>query len=166
MKWFLGISTIEELKKKYRTLILKFHPDCYNGTDHNMKEINNEYEIVFKMITEREKFQGKANNNGGSVNDGFREVILKIINLEGIEIEICGSWIWVSGNTKPHKDIFKVNGFMWRSKKCMWSWNPPEAKTYNKKAMSMEHIREKYGSEKIGQNNSGDNNKKQKSALL
>jgi len=165
MKWFLRITTIEELKKKYRILILKFHPDRTAGKTHKeMVEINNEYELVFKMITEREKFQGKNNNNGGSVNDGFREIILKIINLEGIEIEICGSWIWVSGNTKPHKDILKASGFMWRSKKCMWSWNPPEAKTFNKKAMSMEHIREKYGSEKIGQNN--DNNKKQKSALL
>ena len=37
MKWFSGITTIEELKKKYRILILKFHPDRYNGTDQNMK---------------------------------------------------------------------------------------------------------------------------------
>ena len=39
---------------------------------------------------------------------------------EGIEIEVCGSWVWVSGDTKPHKERLKALGFCWHSKKHCW----------------------------------------------
>ena len=32
------------------------------------------------------------------------EVIEKLIKMNGITIEIIGSFVWVSGNTKEHKD--------------------------------------------------------------
>ena len=37
----------------------------------------------------------------------FSEVIEKIINLQGIIIEICGSWVWLTGNTYFHKKEIK-----------------------------------------------------------
>lgn len=150
-KWFSGITTIEELKKKYRELILKYHPDRYAGGDKEMKEINNEYEKLFDLISSGEKFKNKnrnKRNTGEHAFDGFREIIIKIVNLEGIKIEICGSWIWVTGSTFQYKEIFKNLGFSWRKAKKAWSWNPPEAELNNnyKKSMSMNHIRNKYGS--------------------
>lgn len=29
----------------------------------------------------------------------------------GIEIEICRLWIWVCGNTQPHRDVLKAPGY-------------------------------------------------------
>lgn len=49
-------------------------------------------------------------DNGGSVE------AINIINFN-INIEICGSWIWVSGNTYGCKTELKQNGFHWASKK-------------------------------------------------
>ena len=39
-------STKEEIKKKYRLLCLKYHPDKNNGDDVHFKKINEAYEIL------------------------------------------------------------------------------------------------------------------------
>ncbi|HAX17356.1 MAG TPA: molecular chaperone DnaJ, partial [Actinobacteria bacterium] len=120
--------------------------------DQIMKEINSEYETLFDYITAHMNNEQRFNTKkaGHSVNDGYREAINAIIHLPGIEIEICGSWVWVSGNTKQYKDIFKANNYHWASKKIMWYFRPEEYKqTFNKKSQSMDYIRNKYGSERI-----------------
>ena len=37
----------------------------------------------------------------------LREILQKIINFDGIEIELVGSWLWVSGNTYSYKKELK-----------------------------------------------------------
>mgnify|MGYP001109551597 CR=1 FL=1 len=75
-------------------------------------------------------------------------VIEKIMNLEGIEIEICGRWVWAGGETRQHRDALKAAGMFFARKKAKWYWRPPEHKARRKgrKGMPMEHIRQKYGS--------------------
>lgn len=40
-----------------------------------------------------------------------------------IEIELVGSWIWVSGNTYPVKEQLKEAGIFWAGKKKKWYLN-------------------------------------------
>jgi len=143
MKWFNGINTIEELKKAFRALVKKNHPDV-GGNEQDMKDINNEYEIMFAYI---EKHGGQSKNH--SVNDGFREAMEKVIDLEGLNIEICGSWIWLSGNTYPYKAVIREAGFRWGAKKKMWFWHSETETSNNRKTMSMDNIRSLHGSEVI-----------------
>ena len=63
--------------------------------------------------------------------------------------EICGSWIWISGNTYGCKSDLKANGFHWASKKKMWYWHDPEEQTRSNGKTTMDDIRNKYGSETI-----------------
>ena len=42
-------KNLEELKKAYRKLSLKFHPDC-GGTNEQMAELNNLYEKMFDRL--------------------------------------------------------------------------------------------------------------------
>lgn len=132
----------EELKKHYRELTKKYHPDINsNGLEH-MKQINNEYEELFKLVNTTEE---KASD--------FIDIIDKIINLD-IDIDIVGSWIWVGGNTFDHKDTLKKNGFKWASKKKLWYYNPD--KTYKKKSkkqFSYKQIQSMYETESIKKSN-------------
>ena len=106
--YFEKVATIDELKKAYRKLAFKHHPDK-GGDEATMKAVNAEYEQLFKELN----IAGTTGESKYNLNDGFREMIDKIINLDGLEIEICGLWVWVSGNTREHKDALKEAGFYW-----------------------------------------------------
>lgn len=151
--YFEGIQTLTELKTQYKKLAMMFHPDR-GGDVEQMKALNNEYDRLFEILkhgyNEQAKAQGTHETN--EMPEQYRDIILNIMDLEGIEIELVGSWIWISGNTKDHRDILKANGCLWAPKKLMWYWRPEEYKTYSKKTKGMDEIRSKYGSEKIVNN--------------
>lgn len=71
---------------------------------------------------------------------------------EGLKVEIIGKWIWISGDTKPHKEELKELGCRWSSDKKMWYWRPAgQRKTYFKgmKKMDLDEIRALHGSTQI-----------------
>lgn len=146
MTYFDNIHTLEELRKEYKRLVKANHPDN-GGSVETIKIINVEYEICFKVL---EKVDPVSSNNKYNMaeDEMIREIINAIINLN-IEIEICGSWIWVSGNTYSCKQELKNSGFHWASKKKMWYWHNPEEQTKSNGKTSMNDIRMKYGSQVV-----------------
>jgi hypothetical protein len=144
-KWFSpNLQTVEELKKEYKTLVKKYHPDLNNGNYHEeMIQINLEYEQLLTYI--QTNFSDNKHNAAHSTDDGFREIIVLIIHLENITIEIIGSWLWITGSTYQYREYLKSIGLKWQPKKSAWYWTNSEKKRYTK-TMSMDHIRSKYGS--------------------
>ena len=55
---FTNISSIQELKKRYKELALKFHPDREGGDTATMQEINNEYQYFCDHPTFEFKHEG------------------------------------------------------------------------------------------------------------
>ncbi len=145
MKYLNGIETLTELKSTYRKLAMKFHPDR-GGCIEEMKVLNNEYDELFDILKNNYNSNVKEDRQTTEMNEDYRTIIEAIINLEGLEIEICGNWIWLTGNTKDHKEILKGLGFKWASKKKSWYWRADEYKSYGRKSTSMADIRSKYGS--------------------
>lgn len=147
MKIFEGVETLEELKKVYRKLVIKYHPDNVNGDEELIKAINNEYDKLFQMLKDRYNQENKHKTE--EMASDFKDIINKIVMCEGLIIEIIGNWVWVTGNTKDHKDILKEAGFFWASKKKAWYWRADKYKSSSKGSKSLEEIREKYGSDTV-----------------
>lgn len=143
--YFDGLKTEAEIKARYKELAKKHHPDL-GGCLETMKEINNQYEKAItgvyetsgKSITEIEELLKK--------DVVLREKLNGILALDGLNIEICGAWLWVTGDTKSHKDTLKTLKFFWAQKKLAWYWRSEEQKSYNRKSMSLEEIRQRHGS--------------------
>ena len=62
-----------------------------------------------------------------------------------LTIEIVGEWIWVSGDTKPHKDTLKEYGLIWARKKQMWFWRHPDSRVFSRRETDMDTIKARYG---------------------
>lgn len=151
MKYFSNCTTLEEVKKLYKELAKANHPDR-GGDTATMQAINAEYTRAINNVVSgnysRQYTQEEAESEILNAK-AYAEAIQAIINLQGINIELCGGWIWVSGDTYQHRKIFKDHGFYFASVKKQWYFRSAEYKTNNKKSMSMPEIRRKYGSQQI-----------------
>lgn len=152
-KWFIPIpETCEELKKQYRKLAMKNHPDI-GGCEADMKEINAEYETLFARLKDVHKnVKGEtytAKETTTETPADFINIINRIINLAGITIEICGNWLWINGDTKQYKEIFKELKFRWSKNKCAWYWHNDGYRKHGKKHYSMNDIRMMWGSVQV-----------------
>jgi hypothetical protein len=82
-----------------------------------------------------------------ALDERIREAIEKIITLEGLEIEICGLWVWVGGETRKHKDALKAAGYHWAIKKLRWYFAGVPAGGF--RPFDMDEIRRRYGSQRV-----------------
>ncbi len=69
-----------------------------------------------------------------------------LTKMNNVEIELCGSWLWISGNTMQYKADLKKAGCRWSNNKKMWYWRHEEnfCKKYKNKTLDMEQIRNRY----------------------
>lgn len=150
-----GFNTpIEEIKSQYKKLALKLHPDM-GGTVEEMARLN----VEFDFLKTHNYNVHKAQNGGvytdqnqdtvDDVTNNFVDIIEQLIHMEGLDIEICGSFLWIGGNTKPNKDELKGMGFRWASKKKRWFLAPQGWRKKGRRELSMSEIRDSYGSQRI-----------------
>ena len=148
MTYFTTCRTLEELKKEYRRLSMIHHPDR-GGDAATMASINNEYDEAFSRM-QRTGTTGTQQKKAPEAPEAFRAVISRLVILDGLKIEICGSWIWVSGNTYPNREALKAAGLRYSKSKAAWYWRPAESAEYRSRGRStMEEIRSKYGSQVV-----------------
>ena len=85
------------------------------------------------------------------VPEGVSAEMLKLAEVEeahlpGIKAEICGTWVWVTGSTKPVKDSLKAMGFHWAPRKRAWYWHAGKYRRRHRTEFSMNEIRFMHGS--------------------
>ena len=146
-KWFAGVTTIEELRKRYRELLKQFHPDN-GGDEETMKTINIEYDKLFDVLNKESKSDGQTDTyDQNAENQAFKEILNQIIGYK-MEIELIGRWIWCF-NCFAYKDRLKELGFKFVPKKKAWTWHYGEFSRYHKGEIPIDDIRAKYGSQKV-----------------
>lgn len=132
-------------KKAYRKAARKYHPDVNPAGEQMMKLINAAFDLLKNTIGDAGLKQPIRSHENfcGKINDALNA----IIRLPNIEIEVCGSWVWVGGNTKPHKEVLKGAGYIWHGKKRSWYFRASDYRSRRKAGTKgMSYIREKYGS--------------------
>ena len=142
LKEFQNVEGINEAKKIYKTLAKKLHPDMIGGSEDAFKILNAVYTdlIEYKIYF----------SNDFKIDLELEKIISLILHFENITIELVGSWVWVSGDTKEIREKLKELGFKWASKKRMWYFG--EMKSKNPTPKSMEEIKSKYGSKTLKTN--------------
>jgi curved DNA-binding protein CbpA len=141
-------QTLEELKSQYRKLAFAHHPDR-GGNSESMKQINNEYDALFPHLKDVHQTKDgttyTARQASSETPDQFKNLIAKLMTLDDITIEIIGCFVWVSGETKPHRDQLKALRFQWHSKKSAWYLAPEDYRKRSRKDYDMDAIRAMYG---------------------
>ena len=76
----------------------------------------------------------------------LRAVIVALSKFAGLEIELCGTWVYVRGETYPYRKELKDLGLRFNSHKRCWIIHFDDYYKYHKKPVGMSYIRSKYGS--------------------
>ncbi len=135
---FKNVTGINEAKVIFKKLAKILHPDV-GGTNEAFKLLNK----IYNDILENKIYF----SNESKFDIELEKIISQILHYEDITIEVVGSWIWLSGNTRVIKDTLKELNFKWASKKKMWYYGEMKAKNHNPK--SMDEIKSKYGCETL-----------------
>lgn len=147
----LGLSAAadqEAIKTAYRKACIKYHPDRNPAGLEMMKAVNVAYRFLLDVV-----YNGSERPIDEQVNSDFgdmlNDAINAVIGLAGINIEVCGAWVWLTGDTRQHKDAIKAAGYWWACKKSAWYFRPPDHKSRNKGDWDLEKIRDTYGSTSV-----------------
>lgn len=164
--YFQNCTNQAEAKALYRELVKQHHPDA-GGDTKTMQDINSEYarfqsEGAKTEARERQRTAHTENRKSAAdfhdldeVGEQIRIMIEFALSLEGVEIELMGLWVWLTGNTKAHREVFKQWNdshdaplkWKWSHKKTAWYF--AGVPTFNRKETTLDEIRNTYGSQKF-----------------
>lgn len=150
MKYFENCQTAEELKQTYKIFAKKLHPDC--NADHDttaeFQEMQAEFERTWESLKNvHMNKDGKIyNKETEETAQAFMDMINRLIRIPGVKVEMCGSWIWVTGDTKAVKEMLKEMHFCWSAKKQAWYYHEGVYFKRTKNVISLDQIRQMYGS--------------------
>lgn len=142
-----GQYRLSDVKQVYRKLASANHPDK-GGSTETMQLINTAFAELCKY------FELNATldiNQETETNHSFDFSFVDTLKtLQGVVIEICGYWVWLSGNTYPHKETISNLGFKFSGAKKSWYWSPTiDTSKYKRGSKSMKNIRQEFGSKII-----------------
>jgi curved DNA-binding protein CbpA len=129
---FQSLKSLDQGKMIYKRLARELHPDR-GGDSESFKNLSNVYH----------RFIDDLQSKNSDIDIEIEKKASEVAHYD-VDVEIVGKWIWISGDTKPIKEILKAKGFKWSKNKSMWYYG--ESKHRNTQSISMDEIRAKYGS--------------------
>ena len=151
MKYFAGLTTVAEIKAKFKELAFRHHPDL-GGDTETMKIINAQYHDALQSANGQQNKGSDSKEHTYRYDEATEQAIAEKLDellglqLEEVEIAIIGTWLWVTGNTKPHKDQLGKNGIglSWHTSRQAWYFNSTGHRAYSSNAY-LESLARTYG---------------------
>jgi hypothetical protein len=156
--YYKDCQSLDEARSLYRKLALENHPD-HGGDLRIMQEINRqwaEYQVIGAKMDARQR-QEKAHAEGkrsaadyhdlDELGEILRAKVEALLNISPeLVVEVCGLWVWVTGETKKHHAAIKaVEGMRYAPDKEAWYF--AAVPSYNRTCHSMTEIRSLHGSQ-------------------
>ena len=138
-----GAITPKDVKDAYRKAAMKYHPDRNPAGADMMKVVNAAYDALKDF---NDEIPASEETSEQDYPQALNEALNAIFGLEGLDVEICGAWVWVSGETYKHRAVLKEAGFKFAPKKKSWYFRPENWFSASRVSYSMDDIRDKYGS--------------------
>lgn len=121
MKYFDNISSFMDLKKKYKELCFKLHPDI-GGKKEDFQEMVNEYEQLFDYWkNENNRTQEKKYHTSEGIKD-YKDIVEQLLKL-GLDFDVVNNWIWIPATKETYLVRDKINtlGFIYsKAKRKFW----------------------------------------------
>lgn len=144
--YFSECKTQEDVKRVYREMAKKLHPD--NGGDaEEFKRLQSQYDEAAKRCWNfHETAEGETyEKESAQTPEEYREIIETLMRFENITVEVIGTWIWVTGDTYPIHEQLKEMHFFFSGPKKAWYNNGSETKGHRRGRYTMNQVRKKYG---------------------
>lgn len=154
--WFKDVSPVtpEAVKKLYKKLASKWHPDKPSGDLRTMQQINADYDKALKIAISGEGNEARADAERKAAKP-LREAIKFAVTLpDDVEVVIRGLWLWLQGNTFSAREKIKSfvasdgNRFKWASQKKAWFFAAVPSKN-RRGEMSFAEIDQLYGKDVV-----------------
>lgn len=139
-------NTIEAVKVAYRKAALTYHPD-HGGNEELMKLVN----LAFERLMEEDwtPYEARAAARETPLTEVLQKLWESVHHFPNIRGEIIGTWLWVTGDTKPYKEQLKELKFRWSHNKTAWYFHEGPYRKRSRKDFSMDDIRREYGFEDL-----------------
>jgi hypothetical protein len=138
---FFGCTSAAEVQLRFDELSRVF-----NGQDEMIQELKAEYSTLMSVLNAVKPVE--AVKEKATVSEKISELQGKI-DPAGLHLEICGTWLWVTGKTYQVKDTLKELGFRYSANKLSWYYRQEEHRSPNQEPIPLEMIREKYGTSEV-----------------
>lgn len=143
-----GCITPNDVKKAYQKAAMRYHPDKNPAGLEMMKMVNAARDVLKDYTGDLGSPETTSRDASKSYPVEVNEALNAIIDLVGLNIEICGAWVWVDGDTYTHKAALKEANFRFAGKKKRWYFRPENWSSSSRGTFSMEEIREQFGSDR------------------
>lgn len=147
---FANAETLGELKGVYLDAMAKYNTKAHKDA---CGELYAKYfdEVKTWNKTKDGELYEKATSEKAET---FVKAIEFLTSTEGIHVEMCGTWLWISdaegheGTTKAEKESLKGLGCRYAPNKKCW-YIAPQGSRRSRKHYSMDEIRAMHGSEEL-----------------
>ena len=128
---------------------LRYDELCKIFSDHEpmLLALKTEYSTLMSVLTDSKPVE--LVKEEATVSEKIKE-LQETVNPEGLHLEICGTWLWITGKTFQIKDTLKELGFRYSANKLSWYYRrQDDHRSGNQKPVPFEFIKEKYGSKEV-----------------
>ena len=120
---YFNCTTADQVQLRYDELCKVFIEE-----DEMLLQLKNEYSSLITILAGPKPVE--TVNETATLSDKLKELMAKVDTSE-LGTEVHGSWLWVTRNSFPIKDILKSLGFRYSANKMAWYYRSNDSRSDN-----------------------------------